>query len=150
MKRERVIYALHDGNKNYGYIGTTGVNTKTRWWEHRSRARSGHSAPVYNWIRQIGVENLQIETICHVQDEADAAALEAEYIKQFIDEGHPIHNQIGRDGIANSNAERMKQMLSEQRRGKPTWIKGKKGIEAGWTEERRLAQQERFRKARSQ
>lgn len=145
MERERVIYALHDGQGNYGYIGSTGVNTKTRWWEHRSRARSGHAAPVYQWIRSIGIENLKIETVCAIPDGTDPAILEAHHIKKFLDAGHPIQNQISRDGVPNSNGERMKQILSSQRKGKPTWIKGKRGIEAGWTEERKKAQSERFR-----
>lgn len=146
MKRERVVYALHDGRGNYGYIGTTGVNTKTRWWEHRSRARGGHPAPVYDWIRSIGVDNVQIETLCNVPDEIEPHLIEVEFITKFLNDGHPIQNQIGRDGVPHSNGERMKQSLSNQRRGKPTWIKGKRGIEAGWTDERKRAQAERFKK----
>jgi len=34
----------------------------------------------------------------------------------------------------------MKKLVSEKRKGKPTWIKGKKGLEAGWTEERKRRQ----------
>lgn len=146
MERERVIYALHDGSQKYGYIGTTGVNTKTRWWEHRSRARNGHPAPVYDWIRSIGIDNLQIETLAEVPEGSDPHLIEVKFIKQFLDDGHPIQNQIGRDGVPHSNGDRMKQALSRQRKGKPTWIKGKRGIEAGWTEERRKAQSERFKK----
>lgn len=145
MQRESIIYALVDSAGNYGYIGSTTVNAKTRWWEHRSRARSGHDAPVYSWMRERGVDSIQIEILCNIPAGADRAQLEAEYISDFIRNGHPIQNQIGRDGRPNSNGERMKQILSEKRRGKPTWIKGKRGVEAGWTDERRRATSERMK-----
>lgn len=148
MQRESVIYALHDGQGNFGYIGSTRVNPKTRWWEHRSRARSGHSAPVYVWMRQVGIEKIDIEVLENIPEGIDPHVLEVVHIKQMLELGHPIQNQIGRDGVPHSNNERMKKLLSEKRRGKPTWIKGKSGLEAGWTDERRQSQRERFQKTR--
>lgn len=145
MQSESVIYALKDSVGNYGYIGSTRVNAKTRWWEHRSRARQGHAAPVYDWMRKSGIDSIEIEILEHIEPDVNADELEARLIKQFIDDGHPIQNQISRDGIPNSNGSRMKKILSESKKGKPTWIKGKRGIEAGWTEERRRKQAERMR-----
>ena len=145
MQREPVIYGLYDADGNCGYIGSTKVNPKTRWWEHRSRARKNHSAPVYQWMRSVGIDSVQIKSLCDIPSDIDAAELETKYIKEMLDAGHPIQNQIGRDGKPHSNADRMKQILSEKKRGKPTWIKGKRGADAGWTEERRRRQAETVR-----
>jgi predicted GIY-YIG superfamily endonuclease len=144
MERETVIYALVDSDGKIGYVGSTQVNAKTRYWEHRSRARNGHTAPVYEWVRQVGVDSFTYEELEKLQNAEDVALIEAGWIKKLIDEGHPLQNQIARDGVPGSNGERMKQILSESRKGKPTWIKGKRGEEAGWTEERRKQQAERF------
>ncbi len=146
MIRETVIYALVDSENRIGYVGSTTVNTKTRYWEHRSRARRGHGAPVYEWIRAVGVDSFTYIELEKLDDLNDVAGVEARWIKKLIDEGHPITNQVARNGVPHSNGDRMKQMLSESRRGKPTWIKGKRGVEAGWTEERKKAQAARFLK----
>jgi hypothetical protein len=146
MLREIVIYALVDTDQRVGYVGSTTVNTKTRYWEHRSRARKGHTAPVYEWIRSVGVDTFSYVELEKLDDSGRVALAEAGWIKKLIDEGHPLTNQVARDGVPHSNGERMKQLLSRERKGKPTWIKGKTGVDAGWTEERRKAQAERFRK----
>jgi hypothetical protein len=147
MERETVIYALIDSSQNVGYVGSTTVNTKTRYWEHRSRARSGHKAPVYDWIRSVGIDTFSYIELERFDGDVDVQVAEAAWIKKLIDEGHPLTNQVARDGIPRSNGERMKQILSEQRKGKPTWIKGKKGLDAGWTEERRKLQAVRLRES---
>ena len=144
MKRETVIYALKDSNGNIGYIGSTKVNAKTRYWEHRSRARNMHSAPVYEWIRQVGVDSFAYFVIEELDSAADISQVEANWIKKLIQEGHPLQNQISRDGVPSSNGQRMKDILSSKRKGKPTWIKGLKGEAAGWTEERRKMQSRRL------
>ena len=144
MQRETVIYALVDSDGRIGYAGSTKVNAKTRYWEHRSRARKGHTAPVYNWIREVGIDSFSYVELEKLSSGQDVATIEARWIKKLIDQGHPLQNQIARDGVPHSNAERMKQILSESRKGKPTWIKGKRGEDAGWTEERRTNQSLRF------
>jgi len=145
MQREPVVYGLFDPDGNCGYVGTTRVNTTQRWWEHRYRAKKDHPAPVYQWIRSVGLESVKIRKLEDVPEGADAHLLEIKYIKEMLDQGHPVQNQIGRDGKPHSNGDRMKQILSEKKRGKPTWIKGKTGPEAGWTEERKKAQSERMK-----
>jgi hypothetical protein len=147
MERQKVIYALVTKDGRIGYIGSTRVNAKTRWWEHRARARSGHNAPVYDWMREEGIDKIDYLIIQELNDEDDISVIEAAHIKRLIDDGHPLANQIGRDGKPNSNNDRMKKMLSEQRKGKPTWIKGKRGVEAGWTEERKKRQAVRLRES---
>ena len=144
MERETVIYALVDSEGLIGYVGCTQVNAKTRYWEHRSRARNGHSAPVYEWIRLAGIDSFTYVELEKLDAGSDVSGIEARWIKKLIDEGHPLQNQIARDGVPGSNGERMKNILSSKRKGKPTWIKGKRGEEAGWTEERRKQQSLRF------
>jgi len=144
MERETVIYALVDSDGRIGYVGSTQVNTKTRYWEHRSRARNGHGAPVYDWVREVGIDSFTYVELEKLDAGADVAKVEARWIKKLIDQGHTLQNQIARDGVPHSNGQRMKDILSNSRKGKPTWIKGKRGEEAGWTEERRQQQAQRF------
>ena len=144
MERETVIYALVDSCGRIGYVGSTQVNAKTRYWEHRSRARNGHGAPVYDWVREVGIDSFTYVELEKLDPGAGVAVVEARWIKKLIDDGHPLQNQIARDGVPHSNGQRMKDILSSSRKGKPTWIKGKRGEEAGWTEERRQQQAKRF------
>jgi hypothetical protein len=146
MQREPVIYALLDNLGRYGYVGSTKVNPKTRWWEHRSRAKNNHPAPVYEWMRSVGIDNVKIEVLERIGFDDDAHLIEVRHIDRLLAEGHPIQNQIGRDGVPYSNASRMRQILSEKRKGRPTWIKGRRGVDAGWTEERKRQQAETMRR----
>jgi len=144
MKRETVIYGLVDSEGKIGYLGSTTVNAKTRYWEHRSRARKMHTAPVYDWIRKVGVDCFSVVELERLEADAQVTLTEARWIKRLIDEGHPLQNQIARDGVPHSNGQRMKDIVSQKHRGKPTWIKGKTGEAAGWTEERRRQVAVRF------
>lgn len=148
MERTKVIYALVDPEGNIGYVGSTSVNAKTRYWEHRSRAREMHAAPVYDWIRKVGIDTFSFIELENLGINQDLALVEANWIKKLIEAGHPLQNQIARDGVPYSNGQRMKDMLSENRRGKPTWIKGKRGVAAGWTDERKALVTIRFAEKR--
>ena len=144
MKRETVIYALVDSQQNIGYVGSTTVNAKTRYWEHRSRAKLMHTAPVYAWIRKVGIDSFGFIEIQKVKPNEDAQVVEAQLIKDLIESGHPLQNQRAQDGVPNSNGQRMRNMVSQKAKGRTTWIKGKKGEAAGWTEERRRKVSERY------
>ena len=132
MTRLPVVYGLRAGDF-FGYVGMTRVNAKTRLWEHRSRARQGHSAPVYDWIRSVGIENLEIEIL------DSSVENESAWILRLINEGHPIANQQARDGIKGSTSAESKERIGAPKRGHDTWIKGLRGEAAGWTLERRAA-----------
>lgn len=86
------IYALHAGDYLYAYVGTTKINTKNRLWEHRYRARSGHNSPVYQWMREVGIDNVQIEVIAREADVTLRDALEVAAIAQLKDAGYPLVN----------------------------------------------------------
>lgn len=133
--RQPAIYGLRSGGV-FGYVGKTTTNAKTRWWEHRSRAKNGHEAPVYVWMREVGVETVEVVELEQTIPE-NLENLEVVWIAKLMAEGHPLQNQFGLDGKPNSWSPATKEKVGSSRRGKPTWIKGKTGEEAGWTEERR-------------
>lgn len=57
------IYALHAGDCNYRYIGTS-RNPYMRFAVHRSNIASGNgNARLYDWARSIGVESLAMDII---------------------------------------------------------------------------------------
>lgn len=137
--RNPAIYGLHSGDGRYAYVGSTTKNSKNRLYEHNYRARIGHTAPVYVWMREVGIENVQVVDLAPIPDGADRGVLEASWIARLVADGHPLTNRIGRDGVPNSISAEMREYMGKSRRGLPTWIKGKKGIDAGWSDERRSA-----------
>lgn len=137
------IYALYAEEGVYSYIGSTSKNSLNRLWEHNYRARNGHTAPVYEWMRSVGIENVRVIDLISLVDVANPAELEAQTIANYIAAGHPLVNQISRDGVVGSMSESSKKRIGEKNAGKPTWIKGKRGVEAGWTDERRRLLAER-------
>jgi len=145
-RRNPAIYALHTGDHRYFYVGSTSKNSDNRLYEHIYRAHTGHKAPLYVWMRDVGIRNVQVVDLALIEDMSTRAELEAEWIARMIADGHPLTNQVARDGVPNSMSEQSKARVSKANRGKPTWIKGKRGADAGWTDERRRAQAETIRK----
>jgi hypothetical protein len=134
------IYGLTDPDGGVFYIGRTSVNTQNRWWEHRSRARSGHTAPVYVRIREIGVERFGwtvIERFADIPEGITPREREAWWIAEYLRRGHSLVNSDGRDGRPDSWDERRREAGIPERRGKSTWVKGKTGEDAGWTAKRK-------------
>lgn len=138
MTRQPVVYGLRVGG-SFGYVGMTMVNMRTRLWEHRSRARAGHSAPIYDWIRLVGVDAVEVVELDNDPNR------EVFWITKLLNEGHPIQNQVSRDGVSNSMSAASRKKIGAPKRGKPTWIKGKTGESAGWTQARREAQSARMK-----
>ena len=138
LARQPVVYGLRAGGV-FGYVGMTRVNMKTRLWEHRSRARSGHIAPVYGWMRAVGIDAVEI-----VELDSNTRN-ETQWIVKLLADGHPLANQKARDGVENSMSAASKERIGAPRRGKDTWIKGRTGEAAGWTEARRAEQSARMK-----
>lgn len=134
------IYALTEPDGGFFYVGRTKLNSQNRLWEHIYRARINHSAPVYQKMNQVGVSNVTVIDLEYLSDDQDARMVEAWWIKSLIGSGYDIVNALARDGVPDSWSREMRERGMLSRRGIPTWIKGKKGEEAGWTQERRLAQ----------
>lgn len=148
--RDPSIYALFVREGEYHYIGSTSINAQNRLWEHIHRARSGHDAPVYAWMREVGIENVRFCVLVSESDTEAREKIEAQMICQFIEQGHPLKNRISRDGVVRSMSDESKAIISKKQTGKKTWIYGKRGLDAGWTDERRKAQSERMKSIRSQ
>jgi len=143
--KQPAIYALYSEDGVYCYIGSTSKNSQNRLWEHKYRARNNHSAPVYQWMRSVGIENVQVIDLVSLFGVSNAAELEAVTIANYISAGHPLTNQIARDGVVGSMSESSKQLIGDKNAGKKTWITGRRGFDAGWTDERRAAQSEHMK-----
>lgn len=143
--RDPCVYALVGPGGEIGYVGSTNTNALNRRWQHIYRARVGHTAPVYEWMRQVGIENVEHVVLAREADSAALIEAEAAAIVQLLAEGHPLRNRNGLDGNAHSMSDETKSKIGLHRRGKPTWSKGKRGAEAGWTEDRRRRQAETIR-----
>lgn len=143
------IYGLtYDGR--VFYVGYTSVNALNRWWQHRHRARSGHFAPVYQYMRAVGIDEVGYTVLAPATNASEAKILEAQIIANFINQGVELVNQIGRDGVPDSWSDEMKSKVSSSQKGRKSWITGKRGEEAGWTEERRRKQSEKMKGRRGE
>lgn len=143
------IYALHAGDHQYFYVGTTTVNSDNRLYEHIYRARVGHRSPVYVRMREVGIDNVQVVDLERLTDVSKRFTIEAQWIAKMIAAGHPIQNRIGRDGLPNSMSEESRALISAAHVGVQTWITGKRGEEAGWTQARREAMRARAAERRA-
>lgn len=113
-RRDPAVYALHSGDHLYAYVGATSKNSQNRLYEHIYRARVGHTAPVYQWMREVGLENVQVVDIAKETDAETRDALEVILIAQLIAEGHPLRNQIARDGHPGSMSEYSRDLISKR------------------------------------
>ncbi len=57
-----VIYRLCNGSVTF-YIGSSCMPLRKRKWNHKSHAKSGRNSKVYQYIREIGLENFRIVQI---------------------------------------------------------------------------------------
>jgi len=92
--RDPAVYALHAGDHRYFYVGSTSMNSKTRLWEHISRARSGHMAPVYQKMRDVGISNVCVQDLAKERDRELRNGMEICAIVQLLEEGFSLTNKI--------------------------------------------------------
>jgi hypothetical protein len=62
MNKTPIIYALHDGDFRYRYVGQT-LYPRKRMNEHLYNAKQGSMYPVYKWIRKHGPESIRMEIL---------------------------------------------------------------------------------------
>lgn len=137
------IYGLTAPDGGVFYIGRTSVNALNRWWQHKSRASSGHAASVYVRMRDVGVQDTSwviIERYEDIPAGITPREREAWWILKYLEDGADLVNSNGRDGVPDSWSPEQKERGHASRRGKPTWVKGLTGEDAGWTPERRAEQ----------
>ena len=86
-----IIYKIQNKNNcNEIYIGKT-KNLKNRIYQHKSRAKRHCYKKVYNWINNIGFNNIEfiIECIC---DDKDSSLIERETVKKYEELGYILYN----------------------------------------------------------
>lgn len=137
--KDPCIYGL-TSDAGVFYVGTTKTNAQNRLWEHIYRARSGHIAPVYQRMREIGLDNIGFTILRNLEPDDDALAIEASIIFDLLASGVDLSNQKARDGVPESMSAKSKALIGVANGGKPTWIKGLTGERAGWTDARRKEQ----------
>lgn len=135
--RRPSVYGLHSGDGVVRYVGSTTKNSKNRLYEHVYRANSGHTGPVYQWMRAEGVRSIEVVDLELVDDIACLPAVEARWIVDLLARGNDLTNQTSRDGRVGSMSAASRARVGDANRGKPTWSKGRTGEEAGWTRDRR-------------
>lgn len=136
-RHDPAIYALYIGDLDYFYVGETSVNSQNRLYEHISRALKGHPAPVYQKMREVGARSVQVVDLEKAEVPRLRRMREAWWITHLLEEGYELTNRIAVDGVPNSIPTEMRSRMNTSKRGKPTWISGKHGLDAGWTEARR-------------
>ena len=132
------IYGLYGPDGRAFYVGRTSRSVRARWYEHKYRA-PWHPGPVYEKWRELG------EVTIRELEAGDDPTRELYWTDLLRSEGNDLVNQLGANGNPYAWSEDSKEKVGRANRGKTTWIKGKTGEAAGWTQERREQQAERIR-----
>ena len=126
------IYALHDGDGRFFYVGCTRAPLARRLTEHRYKARHGGPSRVHAVMREVGPSHVRIALLESASDETAGAYLEAGWIEALIEAGYPVTNDIARDGVPFSmGSDEIRKRLAARRSG------------AQWTEMQRATITER-------
>lgn len=112
------VYALHGGDGRLRYVGSTRVNSTNRMYQHAYRARAGHQAPVYKWMREVGIGKVQIIDLLHETDLTTLAALEQVAIEHLIAEGHDLVNSLHGRAARGELSEKTKARLAGAERAR--------------------------------
>lgn len=68
------IYALHNGDYHYRYVGATLKSVDWRFDRHRNCARSGDPVPLYCWFRRFfGSIQVEVLEVCYTREETQLA-----------------------------------------------------------------------------
>lgn len=79
MKR-CALYRLVNTATLETYIGIS-VDPRSRWKDHRKRARKGHGSKLYELIRRYGAERFSFSVVAWFESEAEARAAELKVIE---------------------------------------------------------------------
>lgn len=113
------VYKITNQINGKVYIGITTQDIKQRWSEHISRFKLGErDHKLYQAMRKHRIENFNIELICEVNNAAELADLEIQYIEKHDSFNNGYNMTCGGDVVS----EETKQKLSEIFKGrKITW-----------------------------
>lgn len=93
------IYALHQGDHDYKYVGATKLDLKTRLRNHRKSAKFYDTSHVQKWINE-DPQNVQIYEL-EIVDETDAKLAEAKWIATLGTYENGVNSSpIGRGGLS--------------------------------------------------
>jgi hypothetical protein len=85
-------YVLSLGDGVPMYVGFTRSSLRKRMHAHRHCARSGHTTPIYAWMREVGVENVVIEEVEVTESRDLGEASEIRWIEHLRSRGYALLN----------------------------------------------------------
>jgi hypothetical protein len=118
-----VIYALYDVRTPgvVRYVGQTREGAEKRFGNHRAQARRGTKSYVYNWMRNVGIENVQYKILEELLDATALDDREIYWIEFYRFTGHPLTN-VGSGGSAVwTGSKRPAQSLRMRGESNPMW-----------------------------
>jgi hypothetical protein len=96
LNPSHVIYALSTDGSTYRYVGFTGKKIRQRLSMHRWEAKHGNSAPLYDWFREEGPDNVTATVLEKMPTDTPRELLgerEARWIAVLREEGYALINQ---------------------------------------------------------
>jgi len=121
-------------DKKKKYVGITQHKHSKRFRQHINAANRGLNTVICNAIRKYGEKAFTIALLDKTSDIDNLCDLEFHYIKQYNTKAPNGYNVTdGGDGITGfSFSEESKKKMSASAIGKPSWNKGKKGLQVAW------------------
>jgi hypothetical protein len=83
LMKTRAIYGLCINPGDIVYVGLTRVGPESRLKKHISNAASGRPGKVWDWIREVGPENVHVVTLQTCDNPDDLGLLEEAWIAQL-------------------------------------------------------------------
>lgn len=77
------IYLIDNDINDKVYIGVTSIGLRSRFVCHKSCARNGSKYPLYEDMRNLGIDKFHIKLLCQTDDESERDDLEAYYIQKY-------------------------------------------------------------------
>ena len=94
--RAAIIYGLRlRGTDEFRYVGQTAQHLEQRLYQHAWAAQKRPTAPVAQWIAEVGAENIEAEILAatHVLERSAADELEMRFIRHYTDAGPRLVNE---------------------------------------------------------
>lgn len=80
------------------YVGSTN-NPARRWYLHKSAARCGHPHPLYNAMREHGVDAFRLDVVAQAKGKSSSFAVERAVAAQCKRAGLALYNVPSAGGI---------------------------------------------------
>ena len=117
-------YRITNITNGKAYIGFA-TNPQLRWREHKRVAKKGKGFALHAAIRKYGIEFFAFEVICCGKNRNEMLEIvEPQLIEQYQSKITQNGYNINRGG--GGPTEETRQKMSQEKRGKPSWNKGRK------------------------